>query len=61
LRDSSEQRPTLKGRAHVGKAPTLGLDSCCGLGCNGCVMFWHDDKYAEARKKLASRKIGEML
>jgi len=61
LRDGTEDRPTLKGRAHSGKAPALGLDSCCGLGCNGCTMFWHDDKYAKARESLASKKIGVML
>ena len=61
LRDGTEARPTLKGRAHTGKAPALGLDSCCGLGCNGCTMFWHDDKYAKARETLAAKKIGEKL
>jgi len=61
LRDGTEDRPTLKGRAHSGKAPALGLDSCCGLGCNGCTMFWHDDKYAKARESLAQKKIGEKL
>jgi len=61
LRDGSESRPTLKGRAHSGKAPALGLESCCGLGCNGCTMFWHDDKYAKARETLAAQKIGEKL
>lgn len=61
LRDGTEARPTLKGRAHTGKAPALGLESCCGLGCNGCTMFWHDDKYAKAREALAAKKIGEKL
>ncbi len=61
LRDGSEARPTLKGRAHTGKTPALGLDSCCGLGCNGCTMFWHDEKYAKAREALAAKKIGEKL
>jgi len=61
LRDSDEERPSVKGRAHTGKAPTLGLDSCCGLGCNGCLMFWNDAKYAKARETLKTRKIGEML
>jgi len=61
LRDGTEDRPTLKGRAHSGKTPALGLDSCCGLGCNGCTMFWHDDKYAKARETLAKKKIGEKL
>lgn len=61
LRDGGDERPTLKGRAHTGKTPALGLDSCCGLGCNGCTMFWHDDKYAKARETLKAKKIGEML
>ena len=61
LRDGSEARPTLKGRAHTGKTPALGLDSCCGLGCNGCLMFWNDPKYEKARETLKSKKIGEML
>lgn len=61
LRDKATDRPTLKGRAHTGKAPTLGLESCCGLGCNGCLMFWNDPKYAKARETLKSKKIGEML
>ncbi|MFC1672540.1 U32 family peptidase [Pseudomonadota bacterium] len=61
LRDSLDDRPTLKGRAHTGKTPALGLDSCCGLGCNGCTMFWHDEKYAKAREALKAKKIGEKL
>ena len=61
LREPGETRPTLKGRAHTGKAPSLGLDSCCGLGCNGCLMFWNDAKYADARTTLNARKIGEKL
>lgn len=61
LRDGTEDRPTLKGRAHTGKTPAQGLDGCCGLGCNGCLMFWNDPKYAKARESLKSKKIGEML
>ncbi|MBL6933122.1 MAG: U32 family peptidase [Rhodospirillales bacterium] len=61
LRDSADERPTVKGKAHVGKAPTLGLDSCCGLGCNGCLMFWNDPRYDKARETLKAKKIGEML
>lgn len=61
LRDNTDERPTLKGRAHTGKTPAQGLDSCCGLGCNGCSMFWHDDKYAKARETLKAKKIGEKL
>lgn len=61
LRDGSEARPSLKGRAHTGKTPALGLDSCCGLGCNGCLMFWNDAKYEKARETLKAKKIGHML
>ena len=43
------------------KTPRLGLDGCCGRGCNGCLLFWHDDKYANARAKLKDQKIGVML
>lgn len=61
LRDGKEARPTLKGRAHTGKTPALGLESCCGLGCNGCLMFWNDPKYDKAREALKVKKIGQML
>lgn len=61
LRDGTEDRPTLKDRAHTGKTPAIGLESCCGLGCNGCHMFWHDAKYADAREALKAKKIGEKL
>ena len=41
--------------------PRLGLEGCCGRGCNGCLMFWHDPAYAKARQLLATKKQGEML
>ena len=41
--------------------PRFGLDSCCGRGCNGCLMFWHDDAYKKARELLKTKKIGELL
>lgn len=34
---------------------------CCGRGCNGCMVFWHDEKYAKAREILSSKKMGERL
>lgn len=43
------------------KTPRLGTEGCCGKGCNGCLIFWHDPIYAPARDLLASRKQGEML
>ncbi|MFT6219641.1 MAG: putative protease [Rickettsiales bacterium] len=43
------------------KTPRVGMDGCCGKGCNGCLMFWHDDKYAKARDLLKTKKMGELL
>lgn len=34
--------------------PRLGADGCCGLGCNGCLPFWNEPKFARAREKLAN-------
>ena len=43
------------------KSPRLGLDTCCGRGCNGCMMFWHDPAYEKARQIMATKKQGETL
>jgi len=43
------------------RTPRIGQDGCCGKGCNGCLIFWHDDKYARARDILKTKKMGEML
>lgn len=43
------------------RTPRNGIEGCCGKGCNGCLMFWHDEKYAKAREILKTKKIGEML
>lgn len=43
------------------KSPRVGTEGCCGRGCNGCLIFWHDEKYAKARKLLKEKKLGEML
>ena len=43
------------------KTPRIGKEGCCGKGCNGCLIFWHDEKYHKARQILKSKKIGEML
>ena len=34
----------------------LGIDGCCGKGCNGCLIFWYDNKYKEAREILLKKK-----
>jgi putative protease len=43
------------------KTPRIGSEGCCGKGCNGCLIFWHDEKYKKAREILKTKKIGEML
>lgn len=54
-------RQSIRAAALTGRAPKLGLDGCCGKGCNGCSLFWHDPKYEKARKLLAQKPIGELL
>jgi len=43
------------------KTPRMGTEGCCGRGCNGCMIFWHDPKYEKARKIMASKQQGEMI
>ncbi len=43
------------------KTNRVGVEGCCGKGCNGCMMFWQDDQYARAREILMKRKQGEQL
>jgi putative protease len=43
------------------RTPRSGVEGCCGCGCNGCLPFWHDAKYAKAREILRSKKMGEKL
>lgn len=43
------------------KSAKIGIDGCCGKGCNGCLIFWNDKKYAKARELMKKKKIGEML
>lgn len=62
-----EKRETLveaRAEAHEGKSfrtPRVGTEGCCGRGCNGCLPFWHDEKYARARELLQQQKTGERL
>ncbi len=55
LASSTAQMPKTK------KVPRTGTEGCCGKGCNGCLIFAHDPLFAEARKELAQKKIGEKL
>lgn len=43
------------------RTPRVGTEGCCGKSCNGCLIFWHDEKYAKAREIMKTKKIGEML
>lgn len=43
------------------KTPKLGALGCCGLGCNGCLPFFNEEKYARARELLAQRGAGHHL
>ena len=43
------------------RRPRLGVEGCCGRGCNGCLHFWNDDRYARARELLRSKKQGALL
>lgn len=43
------------------RTPRLGVEGCCGRGCNGCLHFWYDDKFAKARTLLQTKKQGELL
>ena len=41
-------------------APRMGAEGCCGLGCNGCLPFWQEPRYAKARAKLAASGTGRL-
>lgn len=43
------------------KSHRTGNSGCCGRGCNGCLVFWHDPAYAKGRELMKQKKIGEML
>lgn len=43
------------------KTNRVGTEGCCGKGCNGCMIFWQDDQYGQAREVLLRRKQGEQL
>ena len=43
------------------RTPRIGKEGCCGKSCNGCLIFWHDEKYSKAREIAKTKKIGEML
>ncbi len=59
----SQLKEALKNssRERSAASPRFGIEGCCGRGCNGCMVFWHDKTYEKARELLKTKKIGEML
>ena len=43
------------------RTPRLGVEGCCGRGCNGCLHFWNEPRYAKARQLLRSKGQGVLL
>ena len=43
------------------RTPRLGVEGCCGRGCNGCLHFWNEPRYAHARQLLRSKRQGVLL
>lgn len=39
----------------------MGNSGCCGKGCNGCLVFWHDPAYAKGRELMKEKKMGQRL
>lgn len=60
-RDALVQSIAEGGNERRFKTNRIGVDGCCGKGCNGCLIFWQDDQYARAREVLSKRKQGEQL
>ncbi len=50
-----------EGKEKAHRSPRTGTEGCCGRGCNGCLPFWHDERYAKARDVLRSKKQGHRL
>ncbi len=60
-RDELVEKIGADGNERRFKTNRIGTEGCCGKGCNGCLIFWQDDKYALARDVLSKRKQGEQL
>ncbi|WP_138379871.1 U32 family peptidase C-terminal domain-containing protein [Luteithermobacter gelatinilyticus] len=59
--DRLKESTDLRNMERRFKTPRLGVEGCCGRGCNGCLIFWQDPAYAKAREIMATKKQGEML
>lgn len=56
LKENQEMQLFYKQKQVIKKGPRMGLEGCCGKGCNGCRLFWFDPKYSRAREKLLAGK-----
>lgn len=61
LRDNLKNSIEVSNKDRKFKTPRLGVEGCCGRGCNGCLIFWQDPAYEKARQLMADKKQGEML
>ncbi len=52
---SSDERRNVIASMKGSKPPKLGAEGCCGLGCNGCLPFWNEEKYEKARALLSQK------
>lgn len=59
LRDEGERLAVIRSMKGT-KPPKLGAEGCCGLGCNGCLPFFHEAKYARARALLKAKGGGRL-
>ncbi len=58
---SEDERSAVIRSMKGSKPPKLGAEGCCGLGCNGCLPFWKEERYARARALLLAQKDGGRL
>lgn len=58
--ESKREKDTLRQRT-TDTTEKSKEDACCGRGCNGCLKFWNDDKYTEARARLKKQNDGNRL
>lgn len=61
LAAAAQREALIEKKINKPKGPKMGIDGCCGKGCNGCMIFWNDPKYEEKRKEMLTKKIGEKL
>ncbi|WP_020593129.1 U32 family peptidase [Kiloniella laminariae] len=60
-RDRLQNSLLVENGERIAKTPRIGTSGCCGRGCNGCMIFWHDPLYDKARKLLAQKKQGQLF